>query len=124
MKNAIIIDEPQVAIVLTAKQATEIGIDMSLDEQRGELKTVGLWQIPVSFKALCISATYTKEGFTKFTQKIIYGTRTLTDVKQGGYELEGYVSVNGKKYSAFTSSQLFEVDGKLIDVAIIHARIK
>jgi hypothetical protein len=35
------------------------------------------------------------------------------------------VSINGKKYSCFTSSQLFELEnGKLINVAVIYARIK
>lgn len=124
MKKAIVIDNPASGIVLTPEQAEQLGIDISLDVQVGELKTIGCWQIPVSFKALCCSAVYTKEMFTRCSQKTFYGVRTLTNIRQGGYELEGYVSINGKKHSAFTSSELFEVDGKLINVAIIHARLK
>ena len=52
--------------------------------------------------------------------KVIYGVRTLSDIRESGYELEGRVSINWKKHRGFTSSQLFKLeDGKLVDVAII-----
>jgi hypothetical protein len=93
-------------------------------EQRGELKTFGPWGIPVSYKALAMSVKYTPEDKQRYTAEndgaTAYGIRTLTNVRQGGYELEGRVSVNGKKYRGFTSSQLFEIDGKLVDVATIY----
>jgi hypothetical protein len=123
MKN-LTISNPDVTIKLTKEQAISFGINPEVDQQLGELKTVGPWNIPVSFKAICVSAIFDRS--TCLVSKIsetIYGIRTLSNVKQGGYELEGYVSINGKKYSAFTSSQLFEIDGKLIDVAVIHARV-
>ena len=100
--------------------------DIDAGEKRGELKTYGPWSIPISYKALCMSMVNTYPDFPSITHsKISYGIRTLTNLRQSGYELEGRVSINGKKYSAFTSSQLFELpDGKLIDVAVIHARVR
>ena len=118
---------PSSVIKLTEAQAAELGINISLDEQRGNLKTVGVWSIPVSFKTIAVSAKYeVPEGhFSKCcTEKTVYGLRTMTNIRQSGYELEGYVSINGKKHSCFTSSDLFEVNGKLINVSTIHARIK
>ena len=54
----------------------------------------------------------------------VYGVRTLTDLREGGYQLEGRVSLGGKKYSAFTSSQLFErEDGSLVSVSVIFVRM-
>lgn len=46
----------------------------------------------------------------------------MFDVTQSGYELEGKVSVGGKKRSCFTSSQLFEIDGETVDIGVIFAR--
>jgi hypothetical protein len=124
MKNPIVINDPQVAIVLTPEQAKEIGLETSEDQQRGEFKTVNNWcNTPISFKTICMSAKYTTEGYTKCYEKTIYGIRTLTNIRSSGYEIEGYVSIKGKKYSAFSSSQMFEVEGKLIDAQIIHARV-
>ena len=116
---------PETAIKITKEDAIAFGINPELDQQRGELKTFGVWNIPKSFKALCLSSIFDKsKGYYVTLQTTVYGQRTLTNVRQGGYELEGYVSIRGKKYTAFTSSQLFEIEGKLIDVAIIHVRIK
>jgi hypothetical protein len=51
----------------------------------------------------------------------IFGVRTLTDVVEQGYDLSGRVSVNGRKYRAFTSSALMrKPDGKLVNVAVLH----
>ena len=130
MKNQITFKQGQAVnfdstIKLTKEQALKFGIDPSKDQQRGELKTFGCWGIPYSFRALCVSAVYEKTGYsTECTEKTVYGMRTMSNVKQGGYELEGRVSVNGKKYTCFTSSQSFEIDGKSIEIATIHARIK
>lgn len=102
-----------------------IKIDMEkLDDIHGELKTYGCWNLPVSYKALAMSTLYSTDR-THIVSETAYGLRTMTSCRQSGYDLEGYVSINGKKYSCFTSSQLFELeDGKLINVAIIYARIK
>jgi len=121
-----------VALPITRQELIEMGItedQIESGEARGELKTSGPWQIPVSYKALCQSTIYTpkeKQRYSAEQEKTtVYGLRTMNNIRQSGYEIEGYVSVNGKKCSCFSSSQLFELEnGKLIDVAVIHARIK
>lgn len=117
------------ALPLTENELLAMGItehDIEAGEKRGELKTYGVWNIPVSYRALCMSSVNTYPDLPSITHsKTVYGIRTLTNIRQGGYELEGHVSIGGKKYSAFTSTQLFELpDGRLIDVAVIHARVK
>jgi hypothetical protein len=120
----ITVKNPNSVIKLTDKQAISLGIDVTKEKQDGEMKTQGAWNICTSFKALCVSKTYDRsKSYTEVKEAVLYGLRTMSNPRQGGYELEGYVSIKGKKYSSFTSSQLFEVDGKLIDVATIHARV-
>lgn len=127
MKPEIKITNPEPSIKLTESDAIALGIDITKDEMRGELKTVGMWQLPVSFKAIAMSARFGKKEnsfFDSCLESTFYGVRTMTNVRQSGYQIEGYVSIGGKKYTCFSSSQLFEVNGKLIDVAVIHARVK
>lgn len=111
------------AIPITQEQAEQLftPTEMAAGEQRGRLKTFGPWGIPVSYTALCTSCTYDKYPIAHGPLHI-YGVRTMGSIHQSGYELEGRVSVNGKKYRAFTSSQLFELpNGNLVNAAIIHA---
>ena len=83
-------------------------------EKRGKMKT-GMWQIPVSYQAVAISHNFDNSDLK------IFGERTLTNVEQLGYEIEGRVSAEGKRYRGFSSSMLFELpNGKLVKVAIIH----
>lgn len=122
--NSIKIINPEVAIKLTKDQAVALGIDITKDEISGELQTKGPWNIVSSYRALCISNDYDRSSmFTKILSTSIFGERQLSRPKQSGYCLEGYVSIGNKKYPAFTSSTLFEVEGKLINVATIHARM-
>lgn len=52
-----------------------------------------------------------------------YPVRTLTDTRESGYAMDGRVSLNGRKHSAFTSDVLFQLpDGLLISAAVIFAR--
>jgi hypothetical protein len=112
---------PDVAIKLTEEQAKQLGIDITLDQQHLNVEHFGPWQIVKSCKGLTQSSKFESGRAIETT---LYGQRTLSQVTQGGYELNGYVSIQGKKYSAFTSSQLFNVNGHLIDVGIIHARVR
>lgn len=83
----------------------------------GKLKTFGPWQIPLSYKALAMSC-----DFGKFAR--LYGLRTMTNIRESGYDLEGRVSIAGRKYRAFTSSMLMQrSDGSLCSVATIHVCI-
>lgn len=118
------INNPSVAIKLTKEQALSLGIDITQDEIQGEIETRGVWHIVSAYRALCISNEYDETSlFTKISSTTIFGKRRLSRPRQSGYNLEGYVSIGGKKYTAYTSSILFEVDGKLINVATINARI-
>jgi hypothetical protein len=111
---------------ITYTELVALGItteEIGNGEARGELKTCGPWQLPVSFRALCMSREWGE--YSSVTSAKAYGIRTLSAPRQEGYVLEGTVSVNGRKVRGFTSSQLFELpDGKLVNVATIHACIK
>jgi len=104
---------------LTIAQAVGLFGSATLDEKRADITTRGPWGIIRSFKALCVRQNFETGEVT------IYGYRSLYNIRQSGYEPEGYVSVGGKKYTAFTSSHLFELEnGHLIDVATIFPRVK
>lgn len=76
----------------------------------GKMTTNGPWSAVISYRALAVD----RDGY-------VYGMRTLHKPRESGHELEGSVSIDGKKFRAFTSSQLFErPDGSLIDVATLY----
>ena len=116
-----------VALKITRQEFADLGLPddaIQTGEVRGQLKTFGPWQLPVSYTALAISREYTPDDRRRYSAETdsvtAYGIRTLSAPRQSGHELEGRVSVNGIRRRGFSSSQLFEVDGKLVDVAIIH----
>jgi hypothetical protein len=113
------------AVKLTLEQAQLLFTDQEIAQgkQQGALNTVGEWQLPVSYVALCCSNTFNRDTFpVEHGPLHVFGKRTLSKVKQSGYQLEGRVKVNGTERRGFTSSQLFELPGgRLIDAAIIHA---
>lgn len=103
---------------LTMNQARLLLKDVTADEQRAYIEKRGPWSIITRFVALCVSMDF------ETGDRTIYGYRTLSKPRESGYQLEGYVSIAGKTYSAFTTSQLFELeDGHLIDVATIFPRV-
>jgi hypothetical protein len=123
MKSIKVIN-PDSAVKLTKEQCISLGIDITKYDIRAEYETVGPWSIIKSFSALCITNEYDKTGmFTKIVSTTFFGKRKLSRPKDSGYNLEGYVSIGGKKYSAFSSCMLIEVEGKLINVQTIHARM-
>lgn len=113
------------AVKLSDEQARALfsEAEIAAGEQRGNVRTVGPWQLPVSYTALCTSNTFNRDVYpVEHGPLHVYGRRTLSRVRQSGYELEGRVSVGGRQYRGFTSSQLFELPGgKLISAATIHA---
>jgi len=52
----------------------------------------------------------------------VHGVRSLQKLRPAGYEYEGTVSLGGSKRSAFTTTQLFVVEGKLVDVSVLYVR--
>lgn len=60
------------------------------------------------------------EGIAVTMDGRIFGKRKLMNFRESGYQMEGRVSIGGKKYRAFTSSKLFErEDGSLCEVAVL-----
>ena len=51
---------------------------------------------------------------------LVHGDRCLLNAQESGYQLEGRVSIGGKKYRAFTASQMFLHGSKLYDFAILY----
>jgi hypothetical protein len=82
-------------------------------EQRGTHTVSGPWGQVITYRALAVSHD-TDRGIT------VHGERQLTRPTPSGYDLEGRVSIAGERRRAFTSSQMFEVQGKLVDVAILY----
>ena len=92
-------------------------------EQRGNMETYGMWQTISKYEALAVEYVedIEKKHFEAYSvEAIIHGARSLLKPKECGHELEGYVSIDGKRRRAFTSSALFVVNGKLLSVAILY----
>lgn len=91
------------------------------DELRGKIETTGQWQVITKYSALAISHPFPKDHCDTTRMPLtIYGMRTLQNVRESGYQLEGKVSIDGKKVRAFTSNRIFErKDGSLINVAVL-----
>lgn len=116
---------PNAALNITRAELIAFGIteaQIAAGTARGKLVSRGMWNLPVSYRALCMSATW-GDGVNGYRDTATcYGLRTLSRPRESGHCLEGRVSVNGKSVRGFTSSQLFELeDGSLVDVATIHA---
>jgi len=72
----ITIENPEVAIKLTMDQAVSLGIQTYKDKMRAEIECVDAWQIPKSYKALCINRHYKKEyGINYVTKTDLIGIR-------------------------------------------------
>jgi hypothetical protein len=89
---------------------------------RLDVKTKGLWQIPVSITGVCVSARWIDQSWGRtVSHYTLNGIRTMTKPDALGYEMEGRVSLNGVKVRAFTSSVMFQIQetGKLVSVAVL-----
>ena len=114
MKNTIELKKDE---KLSLEIAKKLFGNITIDGQRLEIGTRGPWGIITKCKGLAINRNFDTGTIT------IYGYRTLSNPRSSGYELEGNVSINGVKRSAFTSSHLFELEnGHLIDVGVLFAR--
>jgi hypothetical protein len=105
------------AVKITEAQLASFGIP--LGDSRGILESYGPWQIPVRYTAPVVSSVWGEHSFRETIT--LHGSRTLYNLKESGYCLEGTVSVGGHKRRGFTSSELWELpDGRLIETATIH----
>lgn len=82
-------------------------------EARFDFATRGPWSALVKLRGLAVEKT-DKGGV------YVWGMRSLQKPRESGYVHEGTVSVGGKTRRAFTSSQLFRVEGKLVDVGVLY----
>jgi len=87
-------------------------VDVSGGESRFEIETRGPWHQVSSVRGLAV--THFDDGV------VVHGIRSLLNAHESGYDMEGRVSLGGKTYRAFTSSQLFLVNRKLVNVAILY----
>lgn len=108
-------------IKLPADIAAELFTDkeMADGQARFDIKTFGPWHIPQSAYGIVIEAINDGNS-THPTGYIIYGKRTMTNWTQMGYEAEGTVSIANVKRSCFTSSHLFEINGKLLSSSVLY----
>jgi hypothetical protein len=106
---------------ITVEQWKEF-ISETIGDISGEMVTVGPWKVPIKIVALAASYTWKNDGYGDFIESVtLYGKRTLCNVKESGYDLEGIVSIKGVKRRAYTSSIMFELpDGRLYNVATIQ----
>lgn len=81
-------------------------------ECRFSFETRGPWSLLVKLAGVAVEKV---PGGVK-----VYGLRSLAHPRESGYVQEGRVSVGGETLRAFTSSQLFLVEGKLVDVGILY----
>lgn len=136
MKYLFKVENPSSAVKLTEQQSDIILRELQLTEEelktrhaiRGYLKTHGPWQIPVSYRALCITKLYEEQPYAicspKIVGMVVFGVRTMNRAREAGTVLEGRVSVSGKDYSCFSSHELLTfANGHLADVATIFARV-
>lgn len=118
---------PAGSIPATLEQLRALGLtnsDIEAGEKRLESKHVGPWQICTSLRGIVERAEFDPNSISSRQKWVeFYSPRTMSAPKESGYQMEGRISLGGKKRSAFTSSILFELpDGKLINCGVIFAR--
>lgn len=124
------IENPKAGSVpATLEQLHALGVtdaEIAAGEKRLESTHVGPWHICTSLRGIVERAQFDRDAFPVKTEwKEFYPVRTMSRPRPMGFDMEGHISLNGKRVSAFTSSQLFELPGgRLIDVAVIFARNK
>lgn len=89
----------------------------NLEDNLGESTCVGIHQTVIAFRAPAVSIKF--NGMGCIESYTLYGERQLQGCFPTGYNLEGVVSVKGKR-KAHTSSVLCRLpDGKLLESAVI-----
>lgn len=99
--------------------AEKIFGDITVDEVPLRILYEGPWGMPKKCEGYVIHSRF------DIGQRIIYGRRSMFDIRQAGYGIDGRISLNGKKCSCFTSSTIIELEnGHLINVQIIFPKIE
>lgn len=121
---------PAGAIPATLEQLAALGFtpaEIEAGEKRGTLETRGPWGMCSAFTAPVERAEFGDGEGYRYGKKWVefYAPRRMSNPRSCGYDLEGHISLAGRRVSAFTASQLFQLpDGRLVDCAVIFARSK
>ena len=114
------------SVKATREELNKLGItneEIEAGEKRFKHETWGCYGVTKSLKAIVETGEFGEHSV--MTWKQFYPVRTMSNPRQSGYDMEGVVSIGGRKSTCFTSSQLFELPcGKLVDVAVIFSRSK
>jgi hypothetical protein len=110
-------------VTITAEQ-WQTYIAAELQDQRGDLETRGPWRLPVRFIAPCLTLHWEHNGYCNNVVAVtLWGKRTMRNLRESGYQLEGRLSLRGKTVSGYTGGQMFQLpDGTLLETAAIHVR--
>lgn len=111
------------ALPITTADAAALGItaaDIAAGEKRLDISTVGPWSVVRTVRGLTRTTDYNPET-NRAVSCTFHGGRTMSRPRPTGYDVEGQVSLQGTKRRAFTSSQMFDIDGTLVEVGILHA---
>lgn len=110
-------------VPITAEQWLQY-IAPELENQRGDLETRGPWSLPVRYSAPCITLHWEKTPYnTQVAAVTLWGRRTMRDLRESGYQLEGRLSLGGLTVSGYTGGQMFQLpDGALLEAEVIHVR--
>lgn len=118
---------PSGAIPATVEQLTALGFtaeEITAGEKRLEMECSGPWSVCRSLTGIVERAEFIPDSGSSKRFVEFYPARKMSNPRSCGYDMEGTISLAGRKSSAFTSSQLFELpDGRLVDCGIIFARI-
>ena len=101
-------------VVATWPEGVAFPVEIKDGEARFEMRTSGPWHVVTRLRGLAIT-----HGFKDDTSFQCHGVRSLQRPREDGYDMVGRCSVGGRSRRAFTSSQLFMVDGKLVSVAVL-----
>ena len=116
------------SIPATEEQLLALGFtpeELAAGEKRLESTHLGPWQICTSLRGIVKRWEFTPDSSARRRWVEFYAPRTMSRPRSCGYDMEGTISLAGRKSSAFTSSQLFELpDGRLVNAGIIFSRDK
>ena len=123
---------PDLTPKLTKEQFFALGFtqkDLDKGERRFETEHSGPWEILTKCRGMVLEHVSFEDAEKNYRGSythyyIFHGFRSLDKPKQSGYDLEGKISLNGKNIRAFTSSQLIDVEGKLVNLAILYPAYK
>lgn len=117
------------AFPATLDQLHALGVtdaEIAACEKRGEMEMTRFPFASVrKYRAITMHTVWAEDSNNRRQRTQFWPARSLTNLRESGHQLEGQVSLGGRKFRGFTSSVLFELpDGKLIDVAVIFACVR